>query len=287
MVNRDTGSRCRVSILAVRESGEPDRPTVLLLHGVGSNGSMWADLMASLPGYHCLAPDLPGHGHSRAAAWRSRGESARLVADLIDERATGGKAHVIGLSLGGSIALDLLATRPALLDHVIVDGCAAVRSALAGPMKFGVSAISPFLGFGPLARIIGRSFGVQPGVALDAFAAQMKAVDPGSFRRAFADANDMRITRGLLAAPCPVLLVAGERELKHVRASNRLLAHRMPHATARMVPGASHGWGPAQYPDVHRRMVTAWIEDAPLPAELAEEVIAIEAVARLAEEGPS
>lgn len=53
--------------------------------------------------------------------------------------------------------------------------------------------------------------------------------------------------------------------------SNRLLAEAMPNALAFMVPAASHGWGPAQYPDLHRRMVVAWIEDQPLPKELAAE----------------
>jgi pimeloyl-ACP methyl ester carboxylesterase len=246
---------------------------------------MWADLMAGLTGFHCLAPDLPGHGRIGAIAWTSRAETARLIAELIEERAAGGRAHVVGLSLGGSVALELLATRPDLLDHVIVDGCGALRSPIAGPMKIGVSVISPFLRFAPVARLIGRAFGVMPGDGLDAFVAQMQAVDARSFRRAFADANDMRITPRLLAAPCPTLLVAGERELKHVRASNRLLSERMPHAEARMMPGASHGWGPAQFPDIHLRMVAAWIAGRQLPAELVAETTAVEGLRAFAEEG--
>jgi pimeloyl-ACP methyl ester carboxylesterase len=276
-----------VTSLAVREAGEAGRPTVVLLHGVGGNGSMWTELMAGLPDYHCFAPDLPGHGRSRAIAWRSRAESARLVAQLIEERAPGGSAHLVGLSLGGSIALELLATRPDLLDHVIVDGCGAVRSPIAGPMKVGVSVISPFLRFAPVARLIGRAFGVTPGDGLDDFVAQMQAVDARSFRRAFADANDMGLTPPLLAAPCPTLLVAGERELKHVRASNRLLSERMPHAEARMMPGASHGWGPSRFPDIHLRMVAAWIAGRQLPAELVAETTAVVGLAAVADEGAS
>jgi pimeloyl-ACP methyl ester carboxylesterase len=248
---------------------------------------MWSDLMAGLPAYHCLAPDLPGHGRSRAIAWTSRAESARLVARLIEERATGGTAHVVGLSLGGSIALELLATRPDLLDHVIVDGCGVLRSPITGPMKVGVALISPFLRFAPVARLIGRAFGVTRGSALDAFVAQIQAADARSFRRAFGDANDMRLTPPLLAAPCPTLLVAGERELKHVRASNRLLAERMPHAEARMMPGASHGWGPAQIPDIHLRMVAAWIAGRQLPAQLAAETTVLEGLTAQSQEGAS
>jgi pimeloyl-ACP methyl ester carboxylesterase len=258
--------------LAVHWSGDDGRPHVVLLHGVGNNGSTWSDLMEALPDYHCLAPDLPGHGVSRHIPWRSRADTARMIATLIEAQVGNGRAQVVGLSLGGSVALELLATRPELLDHVVVDGCGALPSRLTGPMKVGVSVISPFLRFAPVARLVGRAFGVQPGDGLDDFVAQMQAVEPRSFRRAFADANDTRITPSLLASPCRTLFVAGERELGHVRASNRLLAQQMSRARARMVPGANHGWGPAQYPDLHRRMIVAWLEDQPLPDALVFDV---------------
>lgn len=257
--------------LAVRETGDHDQPAVVLLHGVGNAGAMWRDLMAVLPAYHCLAPDLPGHGASRPIPWRSRADTAQRVAALIEERAINGRAHIVGLSLGGSVAIELLATRPDLLERVVVDGCGALPSPVIGPMAVGVAAISPFLRFGIVARFIGRAVGVQPGPGLDDFVAQIQAADTRSFRRAFADANATRATPALLAATCPTLFVAGERELRHVRASNRLFAERMPQAEARMVPGASHGWGAATLPDLHRRMVTAWLEGRPLPSELAEE----------------
>jgi pimeloyl-ACP methyl ester carboxylesterase len=232
---------------------------------------MWDDLMARLTDYRCLAPDLPGHSASREIAWRSRAESARLIAELIEAEVTGGRAHVVGLSLGGSVALELLASRADILDRVVIDGCGVLPSWIIQPVKIGVTAISPFLRFAVVARLIGRAFGVHGDTPLQEFAAQMQAADPRSFRHAFADANDTRITPGLVAATCPTLLVAGEREMRHVRASNRLLADTMPNAQARMVPGAKHGWGPAQHPDLHRRMLVAWIEDQPLPEELAAE----------------
>ena len=263
--------------LAVRETGRRGQPTITFLHGVGNAAEMWDKLAAALPQYHCLAPDLPGHGGSRDLRWQSRHDTARRVAALIEERATGGRAHVVGLSLGGSVALELLATRPELLDRVIVDGCAALPSVVIGPMKLGVAAISPFLRYGVVAKAIGRAFGIAPGPGLDAFVAQIRAADPRSFRHAFADANDTRITAALLAAPCPTLLVAGERELRHVRRSNRVLAERMPAAEARFVPGVGHGWGSIQLPDVHREMVEAWLAGTPLPAELVAEKIRLPA----------
>jgi pimeloyl-ACP methyl ester carboxylesterase len=257
--------------LTVHEQGYRGNATIVFLHGVGNTGAMWRDLMAALPGYHCLAPDMPGHGGSRLTLWRSRADTAERVAALIERRASGGRAHVVGLSLGGSVALELLATRPELLDHVVVDGCAALSSVVIGPMKLGVAAISPLLRFAAVARLVGRAFGVEPGSALENFVDQIQAADSRSFRRAFADANDTRITPAMLAAACPTLFVAGERELRHVRTSNRLLAELMPCALARFVPGAGHGWGASQYPELHRRLVTAWLENRSLPDGLAAE----------------
>jgi pimeloyl-ACP methyl ester carboxylesterase len=266
-----------MTVLAVHESGSRGQPTIAFLHGVGNTGEMWDKLAAALPQYHCLAPDLPGHGGSRDLRWQSRHDTARRAAALIEERATRGRAHVVGLSLGGSIALELLATRPELMDRVIVDGCGALPSVFTGPLKLGVAEISLFLRFGVVAKVIGRAFGIAPGPGLDEFVAQIQAADPRSFRRAFADANDTRLTAALLAAPCPTLLVAGERELRHVRQSNRVLAERMPTAEARLVPGVGHGWGSIQLPDVHRRMVEAWLAGTPLPPELVVETIGLPA----------
>jgi pimeloyl-ACP methyl ester carboxylesterase len=263
--------------LAFREDGSRGQPTIVFVHGVGNTGAMWNELVAALPHYHCLAPDLPGHGRSGFVRWQSRSDTARRVAALIERRATGGRAHVVGLSLGGSIALELLGARPDLLDRVIVDGCGALPSLVIQPMKLGVAAISPFLRFGVVARAIGQVFGISRGPGLDEFVAQLQAADARSFRRAFADANEARITPALLAAPCPTLLVAGERELRHVRQSNRVLAERMPAAEARMVPGVGHGWGAVQLPDVHRRMVEAWLMRTPLPQELHVETIGLPA----------
>jgi pimeloyl-ACP methyl ester carboxylesterase len=48
----------------VVESGDPGSPAILFIHGAGQSGREWAGHMARLQGFHCLAPDLPGHGRS-------------------------------------------------------------------------------------------------------------------------------------------------------------------------------------------------------------------------------
>lgn len=50
-----------------REAGSPDEPTILLLHGFPSSSRQWEPLLARLAdGFHLVAPDYPGFGHSDA-----------------------------------------------------------------------------------------------------------------------------------------------------------------------------------------------------------------------------
>src|ERR1700733_6403708 len=48
-----------------REAGPKDAPTLLLLHGLPSSSRMFEPLFGRLSdGYHLVAPDYPGFGHS-------------------------------------------------------------------------------------------------------------------------------------------------------------------------------------------------------------------------------
>jgi pimeloyl-ACP methyl ester carboxylesterase len=255
--------------LFVRESGPPDGPAVVFLHGVGNTGAMWRHHMAALVGYRCLAPDLPGHGRSRSLAWKSREDTAERITRLI-EALPGRRAHLVGLSLGGSVAFQLLSDHPELLDHVVIDGCAAMGSRWNSPMKLVFAAISPFVRFTLTGRLLAAAVGVTRPADVADLTAQIKQVDPASFRRAFANAQDVRVTTALLEAPCPTLLVSGEREVAAMHTSSRSLADRMIRSEARVMPGAGHGWV-GRHLDVHIAMVRAWIEDRPLPRELRPE----------------
>ncbi len=53
----------------VRESGDPSKPTILLLHGFPTSSHMFRDLIPLLSDrFHVLAFDYPGMGYSEAPA---------------------------------------------------------------------------------------------------------------------------------------------------------------------------------------------------------------------------
>lgn len=100
---RDAGGMTDLRVRA----GDGEPPTLLLLHGLGATGDVWAGLTGLLGAAAWVAPDLPGHGGSAALPAYSFGAVAEAVAGLVDPRGT----VVVGHSFGGVIGLHL-AGRP-------------------------------------------------------------------------------------------------------------------------------------------------------------------------------
>lgn len=92
---------------------------LLLLHGFASSPAVYRALLPQITGYdRIVCPVLPGHscsiqefGQSTAQAWRDAARNA--CAQLIKNYA---KVSVLGLSLGGSLALELAQIFP--LHHL-------------------------------------------------------------------------------------------------------------------------------------------------------------------------
>ncbi|WP_018871735.1 alpha/beta fold hydrolase [Thioalkalivibrio sp. ALJ16] len=90
----------------VTRAGSPEpAPTLVLLHGWGFSGAVWAPLRAALPpSVRVLAPDLPGHGARRGGACLADPEAA--AAAVIAGLPQGVECPVwAGWSLGGLVAL--------------------------------------------------------------------------------------------------------------------------------------------------------------------------------------
>src|SRR5437763_3106463 len=122
-------NREKIMALYVHEAGPADAPSIVFLHGLGISSVMWQPQIERLShDYHCLAPDLPEHGKSTDIGLLTLENTSRVVAHLIRERIPHGRAHVVGLSLGGLAALGLLRDVPEVIDHLLVSGCGtAVR----------------------------------------------------------------------------------------------------------------------------------------------------------------
>ncbi|MET9385161.1 alpha/beta hydrolase [Streptomyces sp. NPDC002928] len=107
--------------LAYRESGDPEAPPLVLLHGLTSDGTAWDEVAAHFGDRHrVLVPDLRGHGRSPHPGTYSFELMRDDVAALVDELGLE-KATFIGHSLGGVVACLLAARRPGLIERLVLE----------------------------------------------------------------------------------------------------------------------------------------------------------------------
>jgi pimeloyl-ACP methyl ester carboxylesterase len=273
----EAGGRPTDTRMYVQESGTPGAPAVVFLHGAGASGRMWRRHTARLAGrFHCLAPDLPGFGHSNQLASASVLESADLVAELIQTRVPAQRAHLVAMSWGGGVAHALLARHPELVDRAVIDdaGVLVLSWWAGGLVRLAITVVSPFLHTRPVMALFSTMIGMD-----EEGRADLRASSRWAFWRSFWEGFKSPPFRVAIGAPCPTLLVAGEQETT-IRASNAALAALMPHAVARFAPELGHGWL-ARRTGLHVRMVEAWLTGRQLPSELIAEPPSPSAVDRV------
>src|SRR5262249_22775631 len=106
---------------------------IVLLHGLGSSSADWRLQRAALGArYRLIVPDLRGHGRSpRGRGGLGAGAMAADLAALLDDLEAP-PAHVVGLSLGGCVALALALDQPARVRSLTLVNTFA-RLSFAGP----------------------------------------------------------------------------------------------------------------------------------------------------------
>ncbi|MEV8510029.1 alpha/beta fold hydrolase [Actinoplanes sp. NPDC051475] len=105
----------RGATIRVHETGDPEHPPILLLHGIGRSLEDWSPQHERLSGrWRVISVDLPGFGLSdRMPAPISLASLADGVLATLDTLGEQRPLHVMGNSLGGAVAMQLLASTPA------------------------------------------------------------------------------------------------------------------------------------------------------------------------------
>ena len=97
-------------------------PTVVFLHGLDSDSSVWEPSIQLLAGDHlCVSVDLPGHGDSPSPD-NADSYSRQAVLDQLDRVLVGLASPIVlvGHSLGGYLGLAHVLTRPGALAGLVL-----------------------------------------------------------------------------------------------------------------------------------------------------------------------
>jgi 2-succinyl-6-hydroxy-2,4-cyclohexadiene-1-carboxylate synthase len=110
-------------------------PALVLLHGFTGSGQSMTEVAQSLgQHYETLAPDLPGHGRSVAAARAGGTGFDDCVDDLVATLASAGhdRAHWLGYSMGARLALGCAVRHPGRVASLVLVGG---RAGIADPVE--------------------------------------------------------------------------------------------------------------------------------------------------------
>lgn len=208
---------------------------VVLLHGARVSRTMWRPQLEALEraGRTALAIDLPGHGR-RIGERFSVAASLEAIAAAVDE--LGGRAVVVGLSLGGYLGIAHAARRPDQVAGLVAAGCSSVPdqpATTAWLLAVRGFARLPDRGAWLNQRLVdtalppeGALAVAEGGFALDVMVDLLTAV-----RRTDPLADLARIR-------CPVWLVNGQWD--HFRFQERAFCQAAPDARLITVRGATH-----------------------------------------------
>jgi pimeloyl-ACP methyl ester carboxylesterase len=252
--------------LYVDETGSQDAPSIVFLHGIGASGWMWWRQTAALGDFHCLNVDLPGHGKSSQVTWISLADTTQQVADLIRSRANNGQAHVVGLSLGGHIALELLERHAELITRAVISGVTAApmpNRYLLNPQIWFMSLIMKRRWYADLQA---KALHLPPDEQA-AFTENLLKMSMKTYRRIAEEVVVYQVPSVFQQVNVPTLITAGGRESQIILQAVDVISNLMPNAQGCIAPGLSHGWN-VEAPDLFNAMIRAWITEAPLPTGL-------------------
>src|SRR2546425_1860410 len=228
----------------------PSLGSLVLLHGwIGTSSWMFRHILPELGRrYHTVAPDLPGFGRSQTLTDSPSIDGYReFVRKLADELEID-RFHLVGVSVGGTVALDFAHRYPERVHKLALQGPVYRASDL--PRRFRIT--YDLLGRLPVITDLIPKSPVKWWFFI-------RRLDMGRDTRHLSNADRRQLSRDILRVPNETLLEVG-RELLHIDMTD--LARRivlptlvMDGSEARMVPASASRELSRLIPDAQWRVV--------------------------------
>ena len=105
--------------------------TILLIHGALSSPSDFSLVTPYLSEYHLLVPFLHAEVEDSTTAGFTASSMTSALASLIQSHAKNSRAHIVGFSLGASLAIHLVSSHPDVIaDSVVLSGITLLNQRL-------------------------------------------------------------------------------------------------------------------------------------------------------------
>jgi len=238
-----------------------DPAVIVFLHGAGTSSWMWGAVTADLADYHCIAVDLPGHGGSADEAWVSFDDSAAKVEEVIKDLPEHLDVYLVGASLGGYVALQMLRAQPTRYKGAIVSGIHAGGQKTSGLKRAASRLMMPFMKWSFFAKRNAAAMGITDA---EGFAAEAKKADRSSTMTAADDVLEFTLPVDLDVIETPTLFVAGAQDQPSVVTALAAFRDANPAFKVATVDDFGPAWS-TQAPALFANMVRAEVTGTELP----------------------
>lgn len=261
----------------VQGTGTP----LLFIHGLGSSTEDWEPQVREFSRSHrVLTCDLRGHGRSdKPPGPYSIPMFAADVAELLQALRCV-PAHIVGLSLGGCVAMQLALDFPGLARALVIVNSAPEfvrRSFRTRVETWRRTAIVHWRGLRAMGERIGRRLLPDPGqeALRAAFVERFAQNDPAAYLHSLKALVGWTVTDQLASIRCPVLVVASEHDYSPVAAKEEYV-RRFPSARLVAIPGAHHAV-PVECPAAFHAVVAEFLSALDSPGALDYQVAPVSA----------
>ena len=215
-------------------------PPVLMLHSIGTCLHVFDPQAAALARHHrVIRMDLRGHGLTGVTPGPySMSLHARDAAALLDALGVA-KAHVVGLSIGGRIALQLAAEMPERVASL----CLLDTAAEFPPPEAWQQRIEAVMekGSGTLAEVVMPRWVCDPSLASSQGLRRMLLnTDRHGYAGSAAALRDARAGEIAGRIACPTTVVVGDRDIATPPGMAEALRDMIPGAELVVIPEAAH-----------------------------------------------
>ncbi|GAA1227563.1 alpha/beta fold hydrolase [Pseudonocardia alaniniphila] len=242
-------------------SGPATAPALVLLHGSGGNSAQWIDSIAELATHFRVyavdvigerglsAPSRPPMASDRYAVWL----------DGVLEFLGLEQVRIMGISLGGWLALDYATRRPGRVERLALSCPTGIGRQKKGFLLKALllNSLGRWGRRKSVTEVLGSGLStMEPAVATMVVEEVMLVAENYRYRMGELPVFDDETLRRLTM---PVHVLVGERDVMVDSAeTKRRLEDTVPHATVRLLPGVGH-FIPAQ-PDVELEFLTSVIQ---------------------------